>query len=168
MPQRRCSNQWRVCRCSAVNFGQIWFYTFFTLMIIYYIVFRTILHKHLFLHHITTSPIFTGFSNYDRGRREGRCILGIWGPFWRYWEVFLLGYWWYREWEGTSGTSSGDISSTPDSHHSFCSFFLLFFSSSYGSPREVRNSVSTFATFVDKCDRWEEEFSVKLFSLDYL
>ena len=32
-------------------------------------------------------------------------------------------------------------------------FFFLFFSSSYGSPREVRNSVSTFATFVDKCDR---------------
>ena len=32
-------------------------------------------------------------------------------------------------------------------------FVFLFFSSSYGSPREVRNSVSTFATFVDKCDR---------------
>ena len=32
-------------------------------------------------------------------------------------------------------------------------FVFLFFSSSYGSPLEVGNSVSTFATFVDKCDR---------------
>ena len=30
--------------------------------------------------------------------------------------------------------------------------FFLFFSSSYGIRSEVRNSVSTFATFVGKCD----------------
>ena len=92
MPQRRYSNQSMVCRCSAVNFGQIWFYTFFTLMIIYYIVFRTILHQHLFLHHITTSPILPVFPTTTVGEEKAGVL---WGPFWRYWEVFLLGYWWY-------------------------------------------------------------------------
>ena len=100
-------------------------------MIIYNIVFRTILHKHFFSgSHFTTSPIFTGFSKYDRGRREGRCIVGIWGPFWRYLGGFSVGILvisgvggdlWDQQWRYQFNTRFTSLILSPFLFYSSCS-----------------------------------------------
>ena len=122
-------------------------------MIIYYIVFRTILHQHLFLHHILPLLFLPVFPTTTVGEEKAGVLWGSgdhFGDIGRFfcWDIGDIG-----SGRGPLGPAV-EISVQHQIHiiNFVFFFFFLFFLSSYGIPREVRNSVSTFAAFVVKCD----------------